>query len=772
MKPFPLARQLWLVLLVSCQPLQPVLELSVSSVRVNADATVTVTATNADLTPGTGTVALSTTLGMLSSTSLALSEGSARTKLLCPRSTPGCTANASLDVTARWTTSGRTLTQTVTVKLTDPPPSDGGLVDAGVDAGQDAGVDGGEVSEDAGVILQGTPLTGFGDVFVLGRLGAPGTVGFTPFASPGAVLLGFDRMPERPVLINDRLAYIRDGVAFVWSEDFTDGGPPDAGMGDGGVAPFAVFVDDFRSGSSFSSFDMAVNDVTRDMTEPNNGRASLKVVSPAMGYSGGAIVSAAPVDLRAYNVMTFWAKATASTTLPSIGFGDTASITSGPLIADFRMTVIGTTWAKYTFPIPNPAAMSANKGLFFFTGSISVPQARATVWFNDVQFESLGPAEYATAVGAVTNVSVAWPGPRNVAVGSPYTLDFNSNTVSFTTQTAHRVGWNYFTLRSSNPGVAVVSADGVITAADAGMAVISADPFQGFTVPGGVMVTVPGSVADAGGGNGGLDGGREPDGGVQRFGAFPLVRPELNDPLLFDCRGRLGVPDAGVVVALVPTRSGALWVGCGLSDDAGVSRYFKGASTSFAPPSDIDPLAANNNTVLGATSDGGMYLLSTTKFDAVRTTRPRACSRSARATSSGFEVLLYDPFIDGCYLGLITLTGEVSEISLPLTPRTRTRRCLEGVLFGRRDEVLYQSTGGSRGFLSFGFTRPAVAADGGQDAGAGDAGRVDAGPVDAGPVDAGDPVITVAFAEGPPSNFDAGTIAIDFSLPVELVVKP
>ncbi len=768
MKPFPLARQLWLVLLLSCQPLQPVLELSVSSVRVNADATVTVTATNADLTPGTGTVALSTTLGMLSSTSLALSEGSARTKLVCPRSTPGCTANASLDVTAQWTTSGRTLTQTVTVKLTDPPPSDGGLVDAGVDAGQDAGVDGGEVSEDAGVILQGTPLTGFGDVFVLGLLGAPRTVGFTPFASPGAVLLGFDRMPERPVLINDRLVYIRDGVAFVWTDDSVDGGRPDAGdtgMADGGVAPFAVFVDDFRSGSSFLNFDLAVNDVTRDVTEPNNGRASLKAVSPSAGFSGGAIVSAAPVDLRAYNVMTFWAKASASTTIASLGFGDTASITSGPLIADFRTTIIGTAWAKYTFPIPNPAAMSANKGLFFFTGGISVPPARATVWFNDVQFESLSPAEYATAVGAVTNVSVSWPGPRNVAVGSPYTLDFNSNTVSFTTQTAHRVGWNYFSLRSSNPGVAVVSADGVITAADAGMAVISADPFQGFTVPGGVMVTVPGSVADAGGGDAGLDGGRESDGGVQRFGAFPLVGPELNDPVLFNCSGRLGVPDAGVVVALVPTPSGSWWVGCGFSNDAGVSAYFKGASTLFEPPSGIDPLTANNSMVLGATSDGGLYLLSTTKFVSVQTTRPRACARSARATSSGFEVLLYDPFIDGCYLGLITLTGEVSEISLPSTPRTR--RCLEGVLFGRRDEVLYQSTGAARGFEAFAFARPTVAADGGQDAGAGDAGRVDAGPVDAGP-----PASTVAFAEGPPSDFDAGRIAIDFRFPVELVVKP
>ncbi len=255
------------------------------------------------------------------------------------------------------------------------------------------------------------------------------------------------------------------------------------------MAPFAVFVDDYRSGSSFLDFGGSINNVTRDTTNPNNGRASLKVVGPSMSYTGGAIVSSTPVDLRAYNVITFWAKASASTTIPNIGFGDTASVTSGPLIAEFHTTVIGTAWAKYTFPIPNPTAMGANTGLFFFAGGISAP---ATVWFNDVQFESISPAAYATAVGVVTNVSVAWPGARNVAIGSPYTLDFNPNTVFWTTPTAYRVGWNYFSLRSSNPGVAVVSADGVITAADAGMAVISANPFGGFTVPGSVTITVPG----------------------------------------------------------------------------------------------------------------------------------------------------------------------------------------------------------------------------------------------------------------------------------------
>jgi hypothetical protein len=241
-------------------------------------------------------------------------------------------------------------------------------------------------------------------------------------------------------------------------------------------------------------FGGAINAVTRDTTNPNNGRASLRVVGPSSSYTGGAIIASTPVDLRAYNVITFWAKASASTTINNIGFGDTANTNSGALSAEFRSTVIGTVWAKYTFPIPNPTAMGANTGLFFFAGGIN---AGTTVWFNDVQFETLTAATFSSLVGVVTNVAVTWPASRSVPIGAPYQLDFNPNTVFFTTPTAYRVGWNYFSLRSSNPGVANVDANGLITAGDAGTAIISAGPFRGFSVQGSTTVTVAGSTAVA-----------------------------------------------------------------------------------------------------------------------------------------------------------------------------------------------------------------------------------------------------------------------------------
>ena len=178
--------------------------------------------------------------------------------------------------------------------------------------------------------------------------------------------------------------------------------------------------------------------------------------------------------------------------------------------------------------------------------------------------------------------------------------------------------------------------------------------------------------------------------------------------------------------------------------------------------------------MLGGTNDGGMYLLSSTPLNAI-ITRPRAFSRSARATGTGFELLSYDPDIAKCNLATIGVDGDFSELPLPST-FPQGLGCLDGVLFGRRDAVLYPSLGPQLGFRAFGFSRPVMMSDGGVDGGAADGGRdagtVDAGRVDAGPVDAGGPPITVAFVEGPLSDFDAGTVSIDFSFPVELVIKP
>lgn len=226
----------------SCQPPPPTLDLLVATVRPDTDATVTITATNGDGTGGTGLVELSTSLGNLGAGSLTLVEGSARTTVRCSRSTPGCAAGGMLQVTARWTSSSGLITQSATARIvaTIEPTTDAGVVDAGVrDAGTDAGVsnDAGMPVLDAGlVIVDGTPLNlAPGEGLVLGRLGSPRTLGFSPFSSAAVVRLGFDRMPDHAVILSNRLVYVRNGNVWVWQEDdiFPDGGA-DAGEVDGG----------------------------------------------------------------------------------------------------------------------------------------------------------------------------------------------------------------------------------------------------------------------------------------------------------------------------------------------------------------------------------------------------------------------------------------------------------------------------------------------------------------------------------------------------------
>lgn len=228
--------------LSSCQPPPPTLDLLVATVRPDTDATVTITATNGDGTAGTGLVELSTTLGNLGAGSLTLVEGSARTTVRCSRSTPGCAAGGMLQVTARWTSSSGLITQSATARIVaaiEPNPDAGVVVDAGVrDAGVDAGVssDAGVVVDAGLVIVDGTPLNlAPGEGLVLGRLGSPRTLGFSPFSSAAVVRVGFDRMPDQAVILSNRLVYVRNGNVWVWQEDdiFPDAGV-DAGEVDAG----------------------------------------------------------------------------------------------------------------------------------------------------------------------------------------------------------------------------------------------------------------------------------------------------------------------------------------------------------------------------------------------------------------------------------------------------------------------------------------------------------------------------------------------------------
>jgi hypothetical protein len=254
------------------------------------------------------------------------------------------------------------------------------------------------------------------------------------------------------------------------------------------AATCPVFVDDYAPGVSFTPFGGSTNDVTRDPTTLNNGRASLKVFTVGGGgaYTGGALVAAAPLDLSAYNALSFWAKASPGVSWDHMGFGDTAGATGDGLEVELHNTLMGGSFQKYYFPIPNPAALASARGLFFFADGVN---PGTTAWFNDVRYETLDPTTFASMFGTVYYAYVPWP-VLNLAPGATFQMDFNPNTVYYTVgPTLYRVGWNYFTLFSDNTDVATVDANGLITGQGGlGTAGITAN-LGTFPVPGQAVVT-------------------------------------------------------------------------------------------------------------------------------------------------------------------------------------------------------------------------------------------------------------------------------------------
>jgi len=254
-----------------------------------------------------------------------------------------------------------------------------------------------------------------------------------------------------------------------------------------------VFFDGYDPGVTFVGFGGASNSVTIDPTQTNNGRKSLKVIVTSVpgGYSGGAFVAAVPRNLSGFNALTFWAKASVTNVLNVTGIGNDAGPTEG-YSAESLTIPLTTTWTKFIIPIPVPAKLTANDGLFHFADG---PKGY-TFWLNDIQYESLSSAQVAPPIAA----SVLWPAsPLSVAVGTPYQLAYQPNTVTFATPVLPNgyltnVSFRYYDLVSNSPAVATVTPDGLVSGVTVGAATISAT-LGALAVPGQVAVTVTAPLA-------------------------------------------------------------------------------------------------------------------------------------------------------------------------------------------------------------------------------------------------------------------------------------
>jgi uncharacterized protein YjdB len=252
-----------------------------------------------------------------------------------------------------------------------------------------------------------------------------------------------------------------------------------------------VFYDDYDPGVTFVSFNgPAPITLTRDTAETRAGRASLRIDIGSGGWAGGALAASLPRDLRAFNALTFWAKSNVPMTVDNMGIGDSGT---GRYLGANDLTIqLTTTWTRYVIPMPDPTKAVGMDGLFHIADGAK----NYSAWFSDIQYESLPSTEVAAPTGATVN----WPGAQTVGVGSAYPIAYQPNTVSFTTPALPNggkltdVSFVWYTLTSSNPAVATVSATGLVTGVSAGTASITAR-MNGIVIPGNLAITVTAPLA-------------------------------------------------------------------------------------------------------------------------------------------------------------------------------------------------------------------------------------------------------------------------------------
>jgi Secretion system C-terminal sorting domain/Bacterial Ig-like domain (group 2) len=226
----------------------------------------------------------------------------------------------------------------------------------------------------------------------------------------------------------------------------------------------AVFTDNYATGVTFAEFGGSVNAISIDNTEKNAGTSSLKVVVPAAGYTGGALKAAMAQNLTAYNAVSFWAKASAAKALNVAGLSNNA--TTSTFQTEWNAIALTTTWKKYIIPIPNASKLTAETGLFHFAEGAE--EGAYTIWFDDIQYETLASGVIGTFAPAMATETV------NVLIGTNFSINGTAATVPVNSvNQSLSIAAANFTFTSSNTAVATVSAAGQGTAVAAGTTTIT-----------------------------------------------------------------------------------------------------------------------------------------------------------------------------------------------------------------------------------------------------------------------------------------------------------
>ncbi|MCK6560360.1 hypothetical protein HUU39_02695 [candidate division KSB1 bacterium] len=232
-----------------------------------------------------------------------------------------------------------------------------------------------------------------------------------------------------------------------------------------------IFLDGIAAGLDYQAFSNSkLNALQIDATEKYQGSRSLQITVPSEGdpsgwFAGGAFVATTPRDLSGYDALTFWAKASVSAPLGLVGFGNDNTGTSR-FVTSWSKFTLTTTWQKYIIPIPLAEKLKQERGLFEYSAG-AFEKAGYYIWFDEVKFEHLGTIAHPRPAITTKTFTAKVGDTQNVA-GTAVTFN-----IAGTDQTVDATP-SYFTFISSDPAVATVSDEGVISAVGVGNATITA----------------------------------------------------------------------------------------------------------------------------------------------------------------------------------------------------------------------------------------------------------------------------------------------------------
>lgn len=235
-----------------------------------------------------------------------------------------------------------------------------------------------------------------------------------------------------------------------------------------------------------------------DETEGYNSNASLRfdvpnATDPEGTYAGAIFrVDGAGRDLTDYDALTFYIKASQGVNVGELGFGE--DFEQNKYMATITNVSVGTNWTKVIIPIPDASKLVQERGMFrYATGTQGTNGFGYTIWIDDLKFEKLGTI--------VTSQSSIMNGNN---VSETTFVGVNSNVEGIISTFNLPNGLNqivnlstaYFNFTSSNPAVASVDTNGVVTSLSQGTAVITGT-INGVPATGSLTINCVGSYVNA-----------------------------------------------------------------------------------------------------------------------------------------------------------------------------------------------------------------------------------------------------------------------------------